>query len=80
MMATTLVEEIGNLTRISTHGRGLMAISILAVRKIAIQILHKIKRAIPPKKIAPKNPNLRVRKRRRFTLIARKGPILMLSQ
>jgi hypothetical protein len=79
-MATTLVEEIGNLTRISTHGRGLMAISILAVRKIAIQILHKIKRAIPPKKIAPKNPNLRVRKRRRFTLIARKGPIPMLSQ
>jgi hypothetical protein len=57
-----------------------MAILILAVRKIAIQILHKIKRAIPPKKIAPKNPNLRVRKRRRFTLIARKGPILMLSQ
>jgi hypothetical protein len=52
-----------------------MAISILTVPKIAIQILHKIKRAIPPK-----NPNLRVRKRRRFTLIARNGPIRMLGQ
>jgi len=78
-MATTLVEEIGNLTRISTHGRGMMAISILAVRNIAIQILHKIKRAIPLKKAAAKTPNLRVGRRRRFTLIARNGPIRMPS-
>jgi hypothetical protein len=55
-----------------------MAISIPTVPKIAIQILHKIKRAIPPKKIALKDPNLRVRKRRRFILIARNGPIRML--
>jgi len=74
-MATTLVKEIANLTRISTHGRGMMAISILAVRKIAIQILHKIKRAIPLKKAVAKTPNLRVRRRRRFRLIARNGPI-----
>jgi hypothetical protein len=52
-----------------------MAISIPTVPKIAIQILHKIKKAIPPKKIALKNPNVRVRKTRRFLLIARNGPI-----
>ena len=66
-----MVEEIRKpKSRLSAHGRGTMAISIPAVRKIAIQILHEIKRVIPPK-----NPNLRVRKRRRFILIARNGPI-----
>jgi len=49
-----------------------MAISILTVRNVAIQILHKIKRAIPLKKTAAKKPNLRVGRRRRFNLIARK--------
>ena len=49
-----------------------MAISILTVRKIAIQIIHKIKRAIPLKKASAIKPNLRVGRRRRFKLIARK--------
>jgi hypothetical protein len=71
-MAETLIEEIGKPTRLSAHGRGTMAISILTVRNVAIQILHKIKRAIPLKKTAAKKPNLRVGRRRRFKLIARK--------
>jgi hypothetical protein len=49
-----------------------MAISILTVHKIAIQILHKIKGAIPLKKTSAKKTNLRVGRRRRFKLIARK--------
>ena len=71
-MAETLIEEIGKPTRLSAHGRGTMAISILTVRKIAIQIIHKIKRAIPLKKASAIKPNLRVGRRRRFKLIARK--------
>jgi len=50
--------------------------SHLNVRNIAIQILHKIKRAISPKRVTAKKPNLRVRTRRRFALIARSGSIL----
>jgi len=77
----TLVEEIRKpKTASALTEEGRWAISIPTVPKIAIQILHKIKTAMPPKKIAPKNPNLRVRKRRRFTLIAGNGPIRMLRQ
>jgi hypothetical protein len=76
-----LVEEIRKpKTASALTEEGRWQISILTVPKIAIQILHKIKRAIPPKKIAPKSPKLRVRKRRRFTLIAKNGPIRMLGQ